>query len=73
MSFCIIDKSNKQAFIFWVMNVWRKETILPLIDKNGNNIVSIKGNKGFTTMVISDWFSLYKESDFNDNGHVSKE
>ncbi len=69
-AFGIIDRSNKNARVFCVLNDRRKVTLLPLIKKNVNTIAPINENKEFTTRVFSDCFSSYRESDFNGMNYI---
>ena len=68
--FGIIDRSDKQARLFCVMNNRTKQNLLPLIKNNVNTIAPIDGNNEYTTRVYSDCFSSYQERDFTEMNFI---
>ena len=69
-AFGIIDRSNKDACIFCVLNDRRKETRLPLIKNNVNTIPPQNWYRDLTTWVFSDCFASYRQEDFRDMDYI---
>jgi len=65
-AFGIIDRSNKEARIFCVLNDRRKETLLPLIKNKVYTNPPQNGYRDLTTQVFSDCFASYRQEDFRD-------
>ena len=69
-AFGIIDRSNKYARLFYVLNDGRKETLLPIIKNNVSTIDSKKGNLELKIRVFSYCFAPYSEEDFRGLNYI---
>lgn len=67
--FGLIDRANKEARVFCVMDNRRKENILPIIKNNVYTPDVNEENEDMKTRIYSDCFSVYQENDFLNMGY----
>ena len=70
LMFGLIDRKNKDARVFCVMENRRKENLLPIICNNVYTPNFVEGGLDLRTRIYSDCFSVYRENDFDSLGYV---
>ena len=78
--FGMIDRADKEARVFCVMNNRTKENLLPIIkeniytydenEENEDSDENINLDIGYKTRIYSDCFSVYQANDFEEMGYI---